>query len=144
MLSMSSEERRGIGASSPSEAFEETTAVPSAGGQPATRLLHYRLLEKLGEGGMGTVHKAEDDRLGRVVAIKRLVREPSDDLARQRLVREARAASALNHPNIVTIYAIEETGQDTFIVMEYLEGKTLSAAIAEGPLEPARVVTLGA
>ncbi len=137
----------------------ETLLAPLSGGalsgplprtlEGSATLLHYRLLEKLGEGGMGVVYKAEDQRLARLVAIKLLLREdlPGDgrgEPARERLVREARAASALSHPNIVTIFAIEESGDDTFIVMEYLEGETLAARIARGPLEPSRVCALGA
>ncbi len=111
---------------------------------PAT-VLHYRVIEKIGEGGMGTVYKAEDQRLARVVAIKRLASaNDGAETARIRLVREARAASALNHPNIVTVHAIEEEGGEAFIVMEHLEGETLAALTARGPLEASRVSALGA
>lgn len=130
----------------------ETLLAPSAGSPPTTRrsggaetLLHYRVLEKLGEGGMGAVFRAEDQRLGRIVAIKRLHHaDAGGEIARLRLVREARAASALSHPNIVTIFAIEESHDDTFIVMEHLEGETLAARIARGPLDAARVCAIGA
>ena len=112
---------------------------------PSAALLHYRVLEKIGEGGMGAVFKAEDQKLGRIVAIKRVSRgEGEPQVARARLLREARAASALNHPNIVVVHAIEEANDDAFLVMEYLEGETLAARIASGPLDPARVIAIGA
>ncbi len=118
-------------------------ALASAVADPPATLLHYRVLEKIGEGGMGAVFKAEDGRLGRVVAIKRVARRGDAETARVRLLREARAASALNHPNIVIVHAIEEADDDAFIVMEYLDGETLAAQIARGRLEPARVVEIG-
>ena len=105
--------------------------------EPEQMLLHYRVAGKVGEGGMGQVYRAEDTKLGRYVALKLLAPEATrDQTAKRRLLAEAQSASVLNHPNIVTIYAIEEIDGVDFIVMEFVEGETLTSYLANNGALP--------
>lgn len=108
-----------------------------------TRLAHYEITAKLGQGGMGAVYRAHDSQLGREVAIKTLPGVVAEDPSRlERFRREARAIAALNHPNIVTLYSVEEADGIHFLTMEYVEGETLDRIIASGGLDLARFLEI--
>ena len=113
--------------------------------QPGETLLHYRIAGKIGEGGMGHVYQAEDTKLGRLVALKFLPPETTrDEKAKRRLLQEARSASALNHPNIVTIYSIHEHDGLDFIVMEYVDGESLKRLFERGAMALPQLLDIGA
>src|SRR5260370_41016022 len=113
--------------------------------EPQQVLLHYRLVKKIGSGGMGEVYQGEDTKLGRTVAIKVFPASANQNVtAKRRFLKEAQSASALNHPNIVTIHAIEEAEGLDFIVMEYIEGQTLRAMLEhDGALPLAKLLDIG-
>ena len=104
---------------------------------------HYKITDKLGEGGMGVVYKAQDTKLDRPVALKFLAPHLlRDDEGRKRFEREAKAAAKLDHPNICTVYEIDEVDGRTFIVMAFLEGRPLGERISEGPLKLPEAVSI--
>src|ERR671933_1740378 len=98
----------------------------------------YRTIRRLGSGWMATVFLAEDERLGRLVAIKRLHGDVSDEELVRRFRREARLGASLNHPNVVAVYDIGTDDEGVLIVMEYVEGRTLRDELARGPIAPER------
>src|SRR5215471_10954510 len=106
---------------------------------------HYRIISKLGEGGMGKLYRAHDERLHRDVALKLLADEVAGNMQnRERVLAEARAAAALNHPGITTVYEVGEDGDQVFIVMELVSGKSLRELISRGPAESRAVARVGA
>ena len=122
-----------------------TSDVPSlpTGEILPARIGRYAIERKLGEGGMGVVYAARDDRLERTIALKTLSGLVSDETARQRLWREARAAASVNHPNVCQIYEIGEDGGRLFIAMELLEGEALAERLRRGPLSTSEAVPIG-
>src|SRR5690349_4465226 len=105
------------------------------------RIGHYEIIEKLGEGGMGVVWKARDPRLNRFVAVKILpIGKVGDEERRARFVQEAQAASALNHPNIITVYDIGRGGGTDFIAMEFVDGSTLDSLIGPKGMKPSEAL----
>jgi serine/threonine protein kinase/tetratricopeptide (TPR) repeat protein len=107
------------------------------------RLGHYAIERKIGEGGMGIVYAARDEKLHRTIALKTISSVEPDDTARQRFWREARAAASVNHPNICQIYEIGEDSGELFIAMELLEGAPLSDRLAQGPMDLSETITIG-
>jgi serine/threonine protein kinase/tetratricopeptide (TPR) repeat protein len=126
----------GAGATTSNSPGDETGAV-----QPA-RIGHYAITRKIGEGGMGIVYAARDERLDRPVAVKTMSAVGRDEIARKRFWREARAAASVNHPNVCQIYEIGEDGAELFIAMELLEGEVLSARLSRGALPAAEAMTI--
>jgi serine/threonine protein kinase len=130
-----------IGVRTPSGGALEAPPIPEMA--PPASISHFRVLERLGAGGMGMVYRAEDQKLGRHVALKFLPPSlGSDSAALARFRLEAQAASALNHPNICTVYGVEECEGKPVIVMEYIEGESLEAALRRGPLAPERATSI--
>jgi serine/threonine protein kinase len=132
--------------------FKGTPPAPDPGAKPAlesqdgvlpSRLGHYAIERKLGQGGMGVVYAARDERLERAVALKTMTLARDDETARKRFWREARAAASVNHPNICQIYEIGEDGGQLFIAMELLEGAPLSEHLQQGPVNVSETISIG-
>ena len=130
----------GSGSVSPSSSAP-VTPFPSSPSLP-TRIGHYAITRKLGEGGMGIVYAARDERLERTVALKTMGSLSGDEVARRRFWREARAAASVNHPNVCQIYDVGEHGGELFIAMELLEGEGLSERLRRGPMNAGDAVTV--
>jgi non-specific serine/threonine protein kinase len=118
------------------------SALPPRDGLPA-RIGHYAIERKLGQGGMGVVYAARDERLERTVALKTMSSMAGHEIARRRFWREARAAASVNHPNVCQIYEIGEEGDELFIAMEFLEGEALSERLKRGALSVSQTVPIG-
>jgi serine/threonine protein kinase/tetratricopeptide (TPR) repeat protein len=129
------------GPNDPTSEFAGDVSTPS--GPVPARIGHYEIERKIGEGGMGVVYAARDQRLARTIALKTLSAPSPDETARQRLWREARAAASVNHPNICQIYEIGEDAGRVFIAMELLEGEALAARLERGALTAAEAMPIG-
>src|SRR5688572_15017390 len=130
------------GTTPPSVPSPSVTTARARAGVPA-RIGHYRIDRKLGEGGMGVVYAARDERLERTVAVKMMSSLADDETARRRFWREARAAASVNHPNICQLYEIGEDAGELFIAMELLEGEALSERLRRGALSVSETVPIG-
>ena len=131
-------------ASGPNDPTGEVARAGAAPNGPIpARIAHYRIERKIGEGGMGVVYAARDERLARTIALKTLSAPAPDETARQRLWREARAAASVNHPNVCQIYEIGEDAGRVFIAMELLDGEALSARLERGALTAAETLPIG-
>ena len=128
------------GATSPSSSPSADNAPT---GELPSRIGRYAIQRKLGQGGMGIVYAARDDRLERTIALKTLSAASDDETARQRLWREAKAAASVNHPNVCQIYEVGEDGGQLFIAMELLEGESLAERLGRGPVTASEAVSIG-
>jgi serine/threonine protein kinase/tetratricopeptide (TPR) repeat protein len=127
----------------PARPLSETTPAPRATDVMPSRIAHYAITGKLGQGGMGVVYAARDERLDRVVAVKTIAALGSDETARKRFWREARAAASVNHPNVCQLYEVGEHAGEPYIVMELLSGQPLSERLQGGALTVAEAVPVG-
>jgi serine/threonine protein kinase len=141
---LSAEQRAGDFIEAPAvEAAADLLAESARGIAEGTYVSHYRVLSRIGAGGMGEVYRAEDTQLGRIVAVKLLPESLTDNpQLRARFLREARLASALDHPNICEIHEVGRTDGRLFIAMRYVEGPTLKQLVGSGPLEPDRLLSI--